>query len=164
MEAITNDFNTALEQQPERPQFLKVLCILSFIGCGLMIILYFIGTMCLVLDQDTIDKVWPQMVKSYPALDNLDSAEFIHNVGMVCFYCLLANIVSLVGVIFMWRLEKTGFYIYAIAELSVNFFNVNVEGAERSYAGLVLGIFLDLAFIVMYFVNLKYMNRSVKQS
>jgi hypothetical protein len=162
MEATLNDpFNPELMQEPERPQFLKVLCILSFIACGLMILVYAIGTICLGLDEDTKAGMWQQLIAANSKMEDLNPDEFFHNLGMTCLYCLVANIFSLVGVIMMWRLEKIGFYIYVVAELSVNFFNLGINMGEetKSYSSLIFSIIVDLAFIAMYFVNLKYMNK-----
>lgn len=145
---------------PERPEFLKILCILSFVACGLMILFYSIGTMCLALSEEVVTSTWDKIVESNPALAEVDPMLFFHQVGMLSLYCLIANIFSLVGVIMMWRLEKIGFFIYAIAELATNFFSLDVDmGQESSPVGTIVMVVLDLVFIVMYFLNLKHMNR-----
>src|SRR3954469_19664623 len=139
---------TELPLEPVRPEFLKVLCILSFISCGLLILLYSIGAFCLALSEQTIAGFWDKVVQSNPPLENVDPVEFFHNFGIVCVYCLIATIFSLIGVIMMWRLEKIGFFIYAIAELSTNFFNLNMNGMEeKSSAGTIFFVILDVAFI-----------------
>lgn len=147
-------------QAPERPDFLKIICILSFIASGLMILVYSLGTLALGLSAGTIEEVWPKMVEGFPEFENVDGVEFFNEVGMLSVYGLLANIFSLIGVIMMWRLEKLGFYIYAVAELLVNFFSLNVNTGEQGpqYGSLIFSIILDLVFIVMYFMNLKHMN------
>lgn len=163
METTVNDqFNQELMHEPARPQFLKVLCILSFIACGLMIIIYAIGTMCLALDSDAISGVWEKVIEANPKLEDVDPVVFVHQFGMVCFYSLLTNIISLVGVILMWRLQKIGLIIYAIAEITSNFFSISLDANEetKSYSGLIFGIVIDLVFIGMYVANLKYMNRN----
>ena len=161
MENTTLDSaQTELPLEPERPQFLKVLCILSFISCGLLILLYSIGTFCLTMTEATVATFWDKVIESNPALQNVDPMEFFHNFGMVCVYCLIANIFSLIGVIMMWRLEKIGLFIYAAAELVTNFFSVKVPGMEeKGYGGTIFFIIVDIVFIVMYAVNLKYMNK-----
>jgi hypothetical protein len=158
---VHNEFANQMEPQPERPQFLKVLCILSFVACGLMILIYGLGTMCLALNEEMIAGVWDKVVNANPQFENVNPMEFFHEFGMICVYCLIANLFSLVGVIMMWRLEKIGFFIYAIAELSTNFFSMNLNTGEesKSYGGMIFSILIDLAFIVMYFLNLKYMNK-----
>jgi len=145
---------------PQRPDFLKILCILSFVCCGLWILVCIIGSMVLSLDQEAIDKVWPQIAQSNPQFEEVDGVQFFHNFGMWCIYMLIANIFSLLGVIMMWRLERIGFFIYAIAELATNFFKFDMGPQQNeSLAGTILFIFIDLVFITLYFVNLKHMNK-----
>ena len=87
----------------------------------------------------------------------------MHNIGIYCIYLLIANIFSLIGVIMMWRLEKIGIFIYTIAELSTHFFHVDLglpEQESNSYMGLIFGVLIDLVFIVMYFTNIKFMNKN----
>jgi hypothetical protein len=147
-------------EEPEKPQNLRILCILSFIGCGLMILIYGLGTLCLGMTEETIAKFWDQAVEKNPELENVDPMVLFHDLGMVSVYCLIATVFSLIGVIMMWKLERVGFYIYAVAELSTNFFSVNTGINEhKSYLGMIIFILLDLLFIVLYFTNLKYMNK-----
>jgi hypothetical protein len=157
-----NEFTLETTESPvqERPEFLKILCILSFVASGLMILVYALGAMALSLSQETIEELWPQMTASYPQFEEVDGVEFFNQVGMMSVYGLIANIFSLVGVIMMWRLEKIGFYIYLIAELTINFFSLNINTGEEGpqYGSLIFSILLDLVFIVMYFMNLKHMK------
>lgn len=148
------------EQAPARPEFLKIICILSFICCGLMILIYTLGTFTLALNEDTIGGFWDNVVQSNPQLKDLDPIEFFHQVGMVCLDCLVANIFSLVGVIMMWRLEKLGFVIYTIAEIVPYFLSVDM-GVEQgnSWMGTAIVIAVDLVFIGMYAANLKHMGK-----
>lgn len=159
--AAENQFNTSLEPQTERPQFLKILCILSFIASGLMILTYALGTMALGVTEDMIAGPWEQIIAGNPKLENVNPMEFFHEVGMICVYGLIANIFSLIGVIMMWRLEKMGFFLYAAAELVTNFFSLglNMGEEERSYGGMIFMILVDLVFIALYFVNLKHMGK-----
>ncbi len=161
---FTNDTNPTLAQ---KPQFLKVLCILSIVACSLLIIIYTCGAFCLSLGQDSINSIWQKVIETQPQLEDVNPMEFFHEVGMVCLYALMANITALLGVIMMWNLNKIGFFIYAIAELSSNFFglNMNVNGTEtKSYTGTIFWILIDLIFIGMYFVNLKYMTKNKTQN
>lgn len=155
-------FNSAEAMPEERPQFLKILCILSFVACGLLILVYSIGTMALAIDEEMIATFWTQVLEANPALENVDPLEFCYQFGMYCVYGLIATVFSLIGVIMMWRNEKIGFYLYVIAELSTNFFSLNIDMGEqeKSYGGLIFSIVIDLIFIAMYFVNLKHMNKN----
>lgn len=156
----TNYNFQSIETPPERPEFLKIICILSFIASGLMLLVYALGTMVLGLSAETIEEVWPQIVEGYPQFEDVDGVEFFHQVGMVSVYGLIANIFSLVGLIMMWKLDKIGFYLYVIAELSINFFSLNINTGEEGpqYGSLVFSILVDMVFIVMYFMNLKHMK------
>ena len=157
--------NPEMTQPDERPQMLKILCILSFVCCGLMILTYSLGTMSLGLSEDVVAGFWGNVVESNPQFENLDPMDFFHKVGIYCVYGVIANIFSLIGVIMMWRLEKIGFYLYAIAELAINFYSLDIDpGHEKSYGGMIFSIAVDLVFIILYFVNLKYMNKGSNNS
>ena len=165
METTINDHAAdPVSPQPARPEFLKILCILSFICSGLMILLYAIGTVTLAINEEMIAGVWDKVVESNPQFENVNPTDFFHEFGMVCLYCLIANIFSLVGVIMMWRLEKIGFFIYAVAELATNFISLNMEtGQEKSFVGTIFVVVIDLVFIVLYALNLKHMNKKGHQ-
>jgi hypothetical protein len=157
-----NQFTNDLKAEPARPQFLKVLCILSFIMCGLMIIVYLVGTFLLGVSEETAAVIVEKMQEASPNI-RFDSEDgLLHAIGMASLFGLLANIASLVGVVMMWKLNRIGFFIYAIAEIAVNFVGMDVNAGaegEKSYGGLIFTIILDLAFIIMYAVNLKYMKK-----
>jgi hypothetical protein len=163
MENNYNDqFANDLAPLPDRPQFLKVLCILSFVACGLFILIYSLGSMAMGMSEENISGVWDKVIESQPQLESVNPVDFFHEVGKLCLYNLLTNIASLVGVILMWRLNKIGFVIYIIAELATNFMglDMNVEGADKSSLSMIFSIAVDLVFIVMYALNLKYMNKT----
>ncbi len=155
---FASDFSS--EEEFARPQFLKILCILSFIASGLLIIFYALCTLFLTLNEEMIGNFWNEVIKVQPSLENVDPNIFFHEIGMLSMYNIIANVFSLIGIILMWRLNKIGFYIYLVAELVSNFLslNLNTGEAEKSYSGLVFYIFIDLIFIVLYFMNLKHMK------
>lgn len=164
--AVNDPFTNDLAPLPEKPQFLRILCILSFISCGLLILLFGFLSLLLGLSDVMANEYWDTIIKTQPAFENINAVDFFHEVGMYSVYNLIANSVSLIGVILMWRLNKIGFFIYAAAELAVHFFDLNIHldangAAEtRSSLGLVFGIFVDSIFIVLYAVNLKYMKKT----
>lgn len=160
-----DQFDNSLINQTEetqRPQLLKVLCILSFVLCGLWIIVFLFGWLiCMNSSQESIAPVWELILKQEPNLIGIDPLVFINEIGKVCLYYLLANIVSLVGVSLMWGMNRIGFFIYIAAELAANFFNINVEipNEQKSYLGLIFYLAIDIAIIVLYGMNLKYMKK-----
>lgn len=155
-----DQFDLSYSQTIDRPDFLKILCILSFVCCGLMILVFSMGLVTLFLSEEMINKMWENVIRAQPQLESIDRFEFFHRFGIACVFNLIGNIVSLIGVILMWQLKKAGFFIYAIAELAVNFFGVDLNtGTESaSHAGLIFMLLIDLVFIMMYASNLKYMN------
>lgn len=164
MENNFNDqFTNDLAPAPARPQFLKVLCILTFIWSGVMILVYLIGSFCLAISEETMAVIIDKMMESNPNIQIENPGEFIHEIGKISFICLLANIASLIGAIMMWRLNRIGFFIYAIAELATNFLGLDLnagDGADKSYGMMIVTILIDIAFIVMYAIHLKYMNKN----
>lgn len=163
MESTSADqFNAAMQPESERPQFLKILCILSFVACGLLILFYSLCALCLAIDSNSIEEAWSNVVESNPSFENLDPVEFFHEIGMWGLYLLILNIFSLVGAIMMWKLDKIGFFIYTVAELAANFIrlDLDIEGNDSGYGGMIFFIVIDLIFIGMYFVNLNFINKS----
>jgi hypothetical protein len=158
---VTDQFNPNTNPLPEKPEFLKILCILSFVGCGISILLFGLGIMTLGLNEEAINSVWATAKQSQPKLENLDPVAFFHQVGIVSLYNFILNIISLLGVIFMWRLNKMGLLVYAAAEIAANFFGLSMNTGEESTSngGTIFMIALDLVFIVMYALNLKHMNK-----
>lgn len=158
---LNGQFNANLNSLPEKPEFLKILCILSFVGCGISIILFGLGIMTLGLNEEAINSFWVTVKQSQPKLENLDPVAFFRQVGIVSLYNFILNIISLLGVIFLWRLNKMGLLIYAAAEIAANFFGLSMNTGEESasYGGTIFMIVLDLIFIVMYALNLKHMNK-----
>jgi len=147
----------------ERPEFLKIISILSFVACGLMILVYTIGSATLGISAETISGVWDKVLETQPQLENVDPVQFFREVGKLCVYNLIANIASLVGVILMWRLNKIGFYIYVVAELITNFLSLNLGLAPsetQTYGSIIFSVLIDMVFIIMYAVNLKHMHSS----
>lgn len=153
-------FDNTMAPAPEKPQFLRVLCILSFINCGIMILIWTMCSCFLLIDENTVNGIWEKMVVSQPKLEDVDPMLFFHEVGTYGLIALFANVLSLIGAIMMWRLNKAGFIIYAVAELGIHFFSMRLNmGQEQGYGGLIFSVLIDLAFIIMYTVNLKYMNK-----
>lgn len=151
-------------QGTQRPQLLKILCILSFVMCGLSIVVFLFGWLfTMSLKPESISTVWQKILIEQPGLVDVDPALFMSEFQKVCLYFLLANIVSLVGVMMMWRMNMIGFFIYVAAELTTNFFSVdiNIPNEQRSYLGLIFYLIIDIAFFILYAMNLKYMKRKV---
>ena len=157
---------------PERPQFLQVLCILSFIGCGIMLLLGLFGLRNLfmtpeeILMSPNIQALKEMSPESYQNV--VDSMEF-KNISAIT--GILFPALSLIGAILMWNLKKTGFFLYLAGELLPYIIIAATSGfASMTHMGgmmeeyqsminvvLVLVVVFDFVFIILYALNLKRM-------
>lgn len=148
----------------KRPAFLTVLCILSFIAQGFAIIGY-IGVIALMGAATVVVEAADDALNAMA--DSLGGSSMQREMGevmaetpgmgltwayiIVGFICV---IISLVGVIQMWKLKKTGFYLYTAASVISMIMGIVYSGTE----GIVMALVIPIAFIVMYGLNLKAMK------
>jgi len=114
----------------QRPTFLTVLCILTFIGSGLGLLFGLIGL------------VAAGAIESF--------AEYLPGVSGGIFKSIISLVLvaaSLYGAIQMWKLKKLGFYIYAAANVILLIMGFGI-----------FSLIITAAFIVMYYLNLKAME------
>ena len=115
----SENFENRPQENPkaERPSFLSVLCVLSFIGSGCSLLSYlsigmsFNTLRTLVLESDTYEAYFamaPNMRSSMEIMFSLPHWYFFMNGLMYA--------ASLAGAILMWRLRRVGFHIYTIAQ------------------------------------------------
>lgn len=150
------DIENSQGNNEERPTFLTVLCILTFIGSGLGILGGLIG-----------------------AVGNLFSSSYANAPGSGVLSILLGIISSalcLFGAIQMWQLRKSGFNLYVagstvyVAVAIMNAIQVssmsnsmsNTIYSSRSevlqmgaWVGVVFGVIIVSAFVAMYSANRK---------
>lgn len=143
-------------ETPKRPQFLKVLCILSYIWSGIILLSLFL---CLIFSRIIfafIEKILSGEI-SMPTIDSTQeqALQTLLDLGQWRFAAIIAGAImlymtSLLGVVKMWKQQKWGFYIYA----TINVLGVGYDISSGSYFMAVI----SMAFIGMYFSNLKYMK------
>jgi hypothetical protein len=139
-----------------RPQFLKVLCILSYIGIGINILVALFG----LLYSSMLDG--PNDSSSSPL-------SFFAQSGFMSLKNLLIELTSLAGVFLMWRLKKVGFYIYLSAESFLYFefiylissHNFGSAGTTQIGFEMLWPLPLDFGFFIMYATQLKYMPKKI---
>lgn len=157
--------NTSVEA-PKRPQFLTVLCILTFIGSGIGVVSsimgYFAAKAAGALAQGFAD-MGNQMTdgKGTEAMNAaMESANAsIKWAAVVAIIGVIAALVCLVGAIMMWKQKKTGFYIYVLGEIAPVIAGAALMGG--SYFGgmaIAMSLVFPVAFIIMYGLNLKHMS------
>lgn len=160
--------------KPIRSQLLKVICILSFVMCGLS---FLQGIMRLIQDSpetrreqiEQIRQIKPDMADQ---MENEMIAMQENPYSKVAPYLdLLYIILSFLGVIMMWNLNKIGFYIYSIAEIlpytAYLFLGKNAFGMANSMVPggatiamifIILMVIIDLVFVALYSRCLKEMK------
>lgn len=70
----------------------------------------------------------------------------------------LAAIVCLIGVFMMWKLKKTGFYIYTLAQVVTVAAPFIFVGGLAGGLMATLGAIFPVIFIILYALNLKHMS------
>ncbi|MBI3520975.1 MAG: hypothetical protein HY062_16670 [Bacteroidetes bacterium] len=167
--------NNNLIEQPKRSQFLKVLCILSFVMCGISFLsgiwgIYQSTPEAMQKNVEQIRTINPEMADQMEnqmiEMQNNPYSKVAPYLGLV--YTLL----SFLGVMMMWNLTKKGFYIYAIAEIlpytSFIFMGKNSlammgppggNNTMIAMAILVVMVVVDVIFVALYARNLKEMTK-----
>ncbi len=163
---INNDMPAA----PARPQFLTVLCILTWISCGLLLISSVWGVVMKPSAEEQYESIERMREVSPEMADQMEAAFEAQNnsnqtVGLAI--NLVAIALSAFGAYMMWQLKKQGFYVYLAGEI-LPYFGFLTGGSEALLSSMggpgmmtfVIGALLvfDLAFIIMYAANLKHMR------
>lgn len=161
----------------KRPSGLNTLAILSFIMCGIWIL---VNLFSLISGLTTspeeslakLERVDPQMAEK---MKDLYTPEMMNNNLIGAAGGLILTFVSLYGVMMMYKLKKTGFYIYTAGELLTYVLSFAVGGTKAmtaSFSAFGMGdsitstiyiitgimILLDLLFIFLYSRHLKSMS------
>jgi hypothetical protein len=165
------------ETEPaSRPSFLTWLCILTFIGSGWAII----SSIYTYVSAEKYANILTQEKPLKKDSTFVDSRASVHNERKVlservkvsfskildkdnlrklAIGNLIAALFTLAGAIFMWRLNRTGFYIYitgVIISLMIPFY---LFGNDLIAVGATsFNNFFGLVFIALYALNLKAMN------
>jgi len=128
--------------------FLKVLCVLTFIGSGLGFISY--GGIGLLFDFIT------QNLSLIPDEQNRDLVELTLSAGRLFFYLnTLLYGFSFTGALYLWKLKKTGFHLYTLSQLLLLILPL---AFIKGYPMPGLTIFLTILFVLGYGGYLKYMK------
>lgn len=156
---------------PARPLFLKILCILTFIGSGYGII----NSAITYFKADDIAKIFTE-AKSQVNEDikrknsrNPEKVSFVskimnnaseistpENLRKTSIGNFITSILSLLGALLMWRLRRVGFYVYVlgtIISIILPFYMFGSNLLTNISAGF-LG-FIGLLFVIFYAMNFK---------
>jgi len=156
--------NQQVESREERPMFLTVLCILSFIGNGLGIMQGVIGLL--------MASIWGQMFKAIKrnGVNNIGKAQveinqILNSITWFSLMFIIAAVLCLFGTILMWKLKKSGFILYVLGQclpvLGTFFlFEFMFNGPAVGF-GILISIFsaiFPICFVIMYGLNLKHLK------
>lgn len=150
---IENTQNTPQEQHA-RPEGLKILCILSYIGSGLSLfsnILFFLFYGSFLEFFSNSD-----LAEASSAIDAEQLVSFIESAGRTYFFIsTFLYLLSLAGIYLMWHMQKKGIHFYAISQISILLLPLIFISGDLS---VLPGLILTGAFIFMYSRYLKLMS------
>jgi hypothetical protein len=138
--------DTKADQSSTRPELLKILCILSFIGSGISAL----SNLMVLLSFDQLDLIIDDLLANLPELETILSGGKGFFISGFVLYAI-----SLVGVYQMWKLNKTGFHIYTGAQFFILLLPViTLESFQVPF----LSILITIAFVIAYSSQLKFMR------
>jgi hypothetical protein len=161
MEEITSN----IIEPAKRPQFLTILCVLSFISIAWTI---YGGITEMVKSPDREAEEIEQIQSKLEEMEDapgfaktmmegsmlmLDNRKAINILGLGC------ALISLTGVLMMWKQRRTGFWVYSASQVisaAGMFAIIGTSTAAMIFAAM--GIFFSLLFILLYSLNLKHMS------
>jgi hypothetical protein len=154
-----------------RPTFLTVLCILSFVGVGLVVLSSFFNMFIYsgAAARNTIENANQILQEQNSPLGTFveNTDEFVSTTFTMNLTAFISSFVCLAGVILMWKLKKAGFYIYSISEIAYPVIGLTLIGraglgssffASIMVLAVIISLIFAIGFIIMYGVNLKHMN------
>ena len=141
--------NNEMSEVTTRPRRLTILCILTFVFSGLGVVSSILTPL---LSNEMI-----YFLKESPNYDDALFSESIRVIQSGWTYYLPTSILafgSLMGAVFMWKLKKVGFHLYAISNLSLLFIPTLILGIPLSWSA----IFVTVGFIGLYGINFKLLK------
>lgn len=156
---------TTTAEAGKRPTFVTVLCILTFIGCGLSIIFGIMGFLAAKAAAAFVDAANGMAAAAAEGMTaEGKEAMAAVNSGMTNAYiniaCVMVGaLLCLFGAIQMWKLAKMGFFVYVAGQVvgSVVPMFFPIAGATGMMSG-AFGLIVPVLFIVLYGLNLKHLK------
>ncbi len=168
MEQAIEDFEMFA---PARPLFLKVLCILTFIGSGYGIINSAITYFKADDISNIVSRVKTEVNKDAKLknarnpekfnfvskiMNNASEISTPENLRKTSIGNLISSLLCLFGALIMWHLKRVGFYVYTIgtvAGIILPFYMFGSNFLTNISAGF-LG-FIGILFVIFYAMNMK---------
>lgn len=156
-----------------RTEFLTILCVLTFIGSGTLILSginnYREAELSTALMREQMQKSKAE-VKSSTNKEGAEMAESLINKALdvtnpektkqYSIATIIGNAITLLGGILMFRLRKNGFWVYVAGTLALVAAPLVIFGSGNflSYGMSAIFGLIGLVFVILYARNLKYMN------
>ena len=137
----------------ERPSWLMVLCILTFIGSGISCLGYFLFTGIYSSLPMIMEQARDMMVSIYGDKVDVSQALVVQPRMYYMLLCLLYA-ASVTGAAFMLGLRKVGFHIYTVAQALLLVAPVLFVHLPFDVGGLLVTV----AFVLLYATFLKQMH------
>ncbi len=153
--------NQPINETPKRPQFITVLCILTFIGSGLAFIGAIWGYFSIKASAAVLQTMGTAQGDTYGMMSGMQETmiKAVENAVPNLIIGLLCAALCLYGALQMWKLKKIGFFIYSVGEITPAIAGFFLGGGGLiGGAGAVVGLLFAIVWIVLYAVNLKHMN------
>lgn len=151
------------EEAPKRPQFLTVLCILTFIGVGLGIIgsisgWWAIRTTSAMMDanSDMMEGMNGFDMSEMPEMENMMNSLKYANVILIS--GVISSLICLIGALQMWKQKKIGFLIYVVGQVAPIIVSVVCFGAATFSGWSSISFIFPVVFVVLYGLNLKHLS------
>ena len=141
--------------KPVRPTVLTIACVLSFINAGFQ----FLGNIFSFLAYNVMqglgqDEDYLEMMEKFvPDIDEFEATMAAQLAVSRVSYLISALLfaASFVGVAYMWKMQKKGFHIYAIAQILILIatavFVTSVTGASIVSPAILTAIWIGIYFI-----------------
>lgn len=165
-----------LDLKSRRPQFLKILCILTFIGSSMAMVkgvvdytnAEFTSRILSHVTNDSLTSASPHVQTDKPnnliknMLRDAQRSMTLVNIRHEAMGSIISSLLCLIGALLMWYLQKTGFVIYILGvgcSIAIPFFLFG--SASFVILKAIPLIFTGVLFIIFYGMNLKRMNLKV---
>ena len=158
-----------LNIENERPSFLTVLCIITFVFSGFLLISTLYGLVTYdelaqqeafeltIVSMEELGENLPGMDENIRDLEIFNKEQMDNNVTLQA-VSILSILLSLFGTFLMYQLKKVGFHLY-LASKVVGLIPLLIFTLSTAVFW-AYGIFLvfTIAFVIMYSRNLKFMK------
>ncbi|MBI3520974.1 MAG: hypothetical protein HY062_16665 [Bacteroidetes bacterium] len=153
--------NQPINEAPKRPQFITVLCILSFVGCGLAFIGAIWGYFSIKASAVVLENMGSAEGDAFGMMSGMQETmlKAVENAVPNLIIGLVCSLLCLYGALQMWKLKKVGFFVYCVGEITPAIAGFFLGGGGLiGGTGAVIGLLFAMVWIVLYAVNLKHMT------